>query len=61
MASKETICSRCQHSQVCKYKDGLIELIVKTDNLISYHKDYMFASLDLHCKHFLEVEAVPKS
>ena len=60
MASKETFCSRCTHLQVCKHKDGLLELITKIDNLVSWHEDYMFANIDLTCRYFLEVKAVPR-
>lgn len=61
MASKETQCSKCEHLQVCKYKDGFLDLVVKTDNLISDHEEYTFANLILKCNHFSEVKVVPRS
>lgn len=53
--TKETLCSKCLHLRVCKYKDELLEITSKADATFDYSSRFSYV---LKCPDYIENWAI---
>ena len=54
-ATKETLCSKCLHLRVCKYKEELLEITSKADATFDYSSRFSYV---LKCPDYIENWAI---